>query len=162
MRKIILFLGLAFIMGNFIRTEDGYRLWLRYNLITDTQVLCEYCKLITGYYIDGNSETKNAAKEELEFGLNGLLGKDINRVEEIAEDGIIIIVTPDKSALLTSLNIADKLSNIGEEGYIITSAAINNKKNIVITANNEVGLLYGVFHFLRLLQTHQHINNIDI
>src|SRR4029078_2121892 len=38
----------------------------------------------------------------------------------------------------------------------------NNKKIIVITGNSDVGALYGVFHFLRLLQTQQNIDHLSI
>src|SRR4029078_13000407 len=38
----------------------------------------------------------------------------------------------------------------------------NNKKIIVITGNSDVGALYGVFHFLRLLQTQQNIDQLRI
>jgi len=39
---------------------------------------------------------------------------------------------------------------------------INGNNCIVITANTDTGILYGVFHFLRLLQTHQPVSPLNI
>ncbi len=38
----------------------------------------------------------------------------------------------------------------------------DQKNIIIIAANSDVGVLYGVFHFLRLLQTHQNIEKLSI
>ena len=46
---------------------------------------------------------------------------------------------------------------VGNEGFIIRHQKSGNKNVIVIAANSDVGVLYGVFHFLRLLQTNQNI-----
>jgi len=47
------------------------------------------------------------------------------------------------------------------EGFIISTSLLGAKK-IVITANSDKGVLYGVFHFLRLLQTQQDISKLNI
>ncbi len=36
------------------------------------------------------------------------------------------------------------------------------RRPVVIAANDDVGVLYGVFHFLRLLQTQQPLGNLNI
>src|SRR3989339_1896880 len=84
-----------------IKAEDGYKLWLRYNLISDAKLLEEYKKLITGINFEGNSPIINAAKEELNCGLKGLFGENINYVSN-STDGLLIIGTPDKSTLIAS------------------------------------------------------------
>jgi len=45
-----------------------------------------------------------------------------------------------------------------KEGYIITS----NSSKIVISSAREIGLLYGVYHILRLQETKADINNLNI
>ncbi|HET9053917.1 MAG TPA: alpha-glucuronidase family glycosyl hydrolase, partial [Cyclobacteriaceae bacterium] len=50
----------------------------------------------------------------------------------------------------------------GPEGFIIRSTTINRKKVIAIAAYSEIGVLYGTFHLLRLLQTHQSLENLNI
>ena len=61
----------------FIKTyaEDGYDLWLCYVPVKGKLLLNEYQNQIKGVSISGNSATINAAKEELERGLLGLLNK---------------------------------------------------------------------------------------
>jgi alpha-glucuronidase len=141
--------------------EDGYRLWLKYDLITNPQTLDQYRQLIKGLLIEGESSTITAAKDELQSGLTGLLGNSIQTINSI-DDGILIAASYKSSALLSNLNLADNLKNIGPEGYLILSNTIDGKKTTIITANEDIGVLYGVFHFLRLLQTHQDISNLDI
>ena len=50
---------------------------------------------------------------------------------------------------------------MGDEGFVIILK--HSTKNIItiITANTDIGSLYGVFHFLRLLQTHQNIHQLS-
>ncbi len=43
----LLFVFIIFSMA-FLRAEDGYRLWLRYDLITDNQILNDYKSNISG------------------------------------------------------------------------------------------------------------------
>jgi alpha-glucuronidase len=144
-----------------LKAEDGYQLWLRYKLINEAQILKEYKESINGWMIQGESETLIAARNELKLGLNGLLGS-IKSVNSVDKDGILIAGTPESSEIIASLDIKDKLINIKEEGYIIINTSVNNKKAIVIAANEDIGVLYGTFHFLRLIQTHQDIGELSI
>lgn len=145
-----------------LNAEDGYRLWLRYDKISDQSLLDQYTNNISGLMIGGNSPVLNAASEELQKGLGGLLGADIPALSRIRQDGALIAGTPESSAIIASLKLDDKLGGINDEGYIILSTTLKRRKVTVITANNDIGVLYGVFHFLRLIQTHQPISSLDI
>src|SRR5262249_34218732 len=48
------------------------------------------------------------------------------------------------------------------EGFIIRSTRIADKPVTVIAANSEIGALFGSFHFLRLIQTSQAIDQLDL
>ena len=72
-----------------LRAEDGYRLWLRYDLIQEASLLKEYREQIQGWMIQGESETLRAAKDELLLGLNGLLGP-VPSVSSMDMDGILV------------------------------------------------------------------------
>lgn len=157
----ILLLFVFYQINSDLKAEDGYQLWLRYELINEAHILKEYKESINGWMIQGESETFNAARNELQLGLNGLLGP-IKSVNSVEKDGILIAGTPKSSEIIASLNIKDKLININEEGYIIINTSISNKKAIVIAANEDIGVLYGTFHFLRLIQTHQNIRELSI
>src|SRR3972149_873612 len=155
-------LSLFLLCNSNLKAEDGYRLWLRYDLISNQERLNEYKELIKGCLIEGNSSTINAVENELQIGLKGLLGSDIPPIKTIGKDGIVIASKYSTSYLLSKLKLETKLKNIGSEGFLIFNSKIEGKKVIVITANEDVGVLYGVFHFLRLLQTGQDISNLNI
>ena len=66
---LFLFAGAVFVAN----AEDGYDLWMRYVKVSDNKLLSSYKKLITSPAVMGNSATIQAAKNELERGLRGLL-----------------------------------------------------------------------------------------
>jgi len=164
MRKIvsIVIISVIFFLSGETKAEDGYRLWLRYDRITEAELLDQYTSIINGWIIEGNSPVLQSARNELQLGLNGLLGKDIPEVKVVKKHGIIIAGTPENSGIIASLKINNALSDLGDEGYIIINTKYRRKKVIVIAANKDAGILYGTFHFLKLLQTHQDINTLSI
>ncbi|MGB5667036.1 MAG: alpha-glucuronidase, partial [Maribacter sp.] len=46
--------------------------------------------------------------------------------------------------------------------FLIKTILLKGQEVLVITANEDVGILYGVFRFLRLMQSHQPLGNINI
>jgi alpha-glucuronidase len=142
--------------------EDGYRLWLRYDQVSNPQKLRAYRTTISQITFDGQSPTLAAARQELAEGLRGLLGKEIPAAQEVKRNGAVLAGTPQSSALISSLNLQEKLKEVGKEGYLILNTKVNNRKSTVIAANTDVGVLYGVFHFLRLLQTRQDLANLSV
>jgi alpha-glucuronidase len=164
MKRIIYYLFSALLLLNAfsLNGEDGYRLWLRYDRISDPQILAQYTGSVTGWMTEYNSPTIKAACKELQIGLNGLLGKNIPLVTKVNKNGIILIGTPESSPLIASLKLGERLSDLGDEGYLIMSTKYRNKKIIVIAANKDVGVLYGAFGFLRLMQMHKSLSDINI
>ncbi len=142
--------------------EDGYELWLRYPLIDNPEVLDAYRKAITQIIMDTPSPTLSAARDELTLALPTLIGKAIPAVEAVTQNGVLIVGTPETSAIINRLNLGAELEQVGNEGFVIQKASVSDKDGIVITANTDIGVLYGVFHFLRLLQTHQSLDNLNI
>jgi alpha-glucuronidase len=72
----------------------------------------------------------------------------------------VLFGTPRSSALIAELPLA--LERAGAEGYVIRSIAVNGHAATVIAANSDTGVLYGAFHFLRLLQTGQGLRSLDL
>ena len=158
----IILTGLIIFNSYETRAEDGYRLWLRYDVIADREVLKSYNKQIEGFIVEGDSPVILAAKRELEKGLEGLLGREIPALGSFSKKRVVIAGTPSGSAIIGSLNLQDKLSGLGQEGYTIVSTKYKGKKVIVIAANNDAGVMYGIFNFLRLLQTNQPIGSLSL
>lgn len=143
------------------KAEDGYRLWLRYDQVSDSKKLQHYRERVRNFLISGNSETLTAAKDELRLGLRGLLGTDVTEVSTVAGNGTLVI-GKSGDAVLAPLKLESKLRDAGQEGFVILNSKVNNKEVIVISANGDTGVLYGVFHFLKLIQTYQDLTNLSI
>jgi alpha-glucuronidase len=144
------------------RAEDGYELWLRYRPVSDPARLESYRAAITGLAIEGSSPTLRAAREEAVRGLRGLLGLDRPLVNAATRDGLLVAGTPSRSSLVAGAEVGADLERVGPEGFVIRSVRISGKRATVIAANADVGVLYGVFRFLRLLQAHEPIERLSI
>ncbi|GEP98897.1 alpha-glucuronidase family glycosyl hydrolase [Chitinophaga cymbidii] len=138
--------------------ENGYDLWLRYKPSGNQT----YRQHITAVLTTGSSPTMKAVRDELTRGLSGLLQTAITHSTAVNRDGIVIAGTPHSSPLIHNAGIAPLLQQAGEEGFIIVTKKIGDKKCILISGNSDVGVLYGAFHFLRLLQTEQPVEQLHI
>ena len=78
------------------------------------------------------------------------------------QPGTVIVGTPDNSELVRDLNWTADLHAVGEEGFLIRSARVAKHPVTIIASKGEIGTLYGSFHFLRLMQTGQPIDRLDI
>ena len=139
--------------------EDGYDLWLRYaapNAATHASLGSGARSLIAG----SNSPTLDVAGAELQRGLSGLTGQQVPFAAEIKHAGDVVFGTPQSLPLIDRLQLG--LSAAGEEGYVIRSRVVSGLPVTVIAANSDVGVLYGVFHFLRLAQTQASLESLDI
>lgn len=126
--------------------DDGYRLWLKYDLIKDVAKREIYARSSQFIAVNTNSLILKTAAEELQTGLQGLLGKTIPIVANTGNrtGGILLMVSKD-------------VAQLNDEGYRITS-----KSNITVTSKTDAGVLYGVFALLRQLQTAQPIDGISL
>jgi alpha-glucuronidase len=137
--------------------ESGYNLWLRYEKISDKKLLELYRKQIKSFSVVGNSPTLNIASQELSTGLSGLLATSIGTAKD--SDVICGVLT---SPAIQALGLSVNKTSIGQEGFVIKTVLVGKRKVIVITANQDIGVLYGAFHLLKLIQTHQTIDNLSI
>lgn len=145
-----------------IKAENGYELWLRYLPVDNKILLNSYRQQITAIYTAGSSATMHIVKNELTQGLNGLLQTPVSHITHINRNGIIIAGTPQSIPLINNAGIATQLNQAGNEGFIIVTRTINGKKYTIITGNTDIAVLYGSFHFLKLLQTQQNIQQLNI
>ncbi|WP_375447633.1 alpha-glucuronidase family glycosyl hydrolase [uncultured Fibrella sp.] len=127
--------------------DDGYRLWLKYDLITNVPRRQAYAQSAQFISMTGNSPILKSAVDELQMGLTGLLGKSVPVLANATgrKGGIVLSVTPGAQAL-------------NKEGYQIAASG----GNITIAGRSDVGVLYGAFALLRQLQTGQPIERIAL
>lgn len=156
---LILFSNLFFV--SIARCEDGYKLWLRYVPVQNEILRDAYYQQLSQILVAGNSATTNVIIEELRQGLNGLLDSAVT-IQHNYQNQKVIIATPENSKEITALKMKPILDGLGNEGYLISTKFIDGKNTLVITSNSDIGLLYGTFHLLRLIQTEKEISNINI
>ncbi|MEO7529911.1 MAG: alpha-glucuronidase family glycosyl hydrolase, partial [Sediminibacterium sp.] len=143
-----------------IAAEDGYRLWLRYDKIADKTLLASYKMQVGSVIAEGKSSIINTAKEELCNGLSGLFGEKLTTASSL-QDHSVIIGTAATSPIIASLHLTE-FSKLNKEGFTILTKNVQGKNCIVIAGNTDAGVLYGVFHFLQLLQTQKSIKDVSI
>jgi len=153
---------LSYCGHNLTFADDGYELWMKYNKIEDAALLAEYQQAISTVIVEGQTKTCRIIQDELKRGLGGLLEKEIPFTDSADQNGSVIVGTPNTSSDIKKLIGENELEPLGKEGFIIKSATINNNDTIVIAANEDIGLLYGTFCFLRLIQTKSSLKNINI
>jgi alpha-glucuronidase len=139
--------------------EDGYELWLRYRPLASEQ-RTPYASALAQLTMPTPSPTLVAAKSELVRGLTGLLSQAPVTADGTSTAGSLLVGTPQSEPRIAKLDLG--LKALGAQGYVIRQRRVDGKPVIAIAANDDLGVLYGVFHFLRLLQTQQPLERFDI
>jgi alpha-glucuronidase len=125
--------------------EDGYDLWLRYRPI-EPQWRAAYAARATAIVETTRSPTLDAAAKELRRGISGLLGQTTS---DRLSDGAIVFSTSLAPAA-------------GNEGYCLENSVMNGHPVTVIAAKRDIGVLYGAFALLRLMQTRALPARLDV
>ena len=160
--RLCLLLTSSFLLSSALRADDGYRLWLRYDLIADESLRRAYAGAISEIVIPENPHPVVAsARDELVAGLRGLLGAETPVVAQATRDNALILATPRDPWIASVVSEAD-LREAGVEGYIVRRIAHAGGHRTLIVANREPGLLYGAFALLRHLQTHQSLDDLNL
>lgn len=152
-RRLFLIFILGLLTAGAAHADDGYRLWLRYDVVDDDALLEHYRSSITEIVAPGTSATADATVRELRRGLRGLLGRDVPVVDRATRAGAVMLDGPSTGATY---------SRLGGEGYSIQYGDFEGRAATVIGSNSDVGIMYGVFHFLRLLQTGERLEGLAI
>ncbi|TVR75162.1 MAG: alpha-glucuronidase [Marinilabiliales bacterium] len=142
--------------------EDGYRMWLRYEQVSGNQLLDDYRSRLGYVVLEESSPTMLAVKKELDKGLGGLLGREVEFRSRPEGGGALIAGTPSGSPVIASLELGDRIDELGPEGFLIEEVSTGRYPAIIIAAQTDIGVLYGTFHLLRLLQTQQSLENITV
>ena len=144
--RLLFFLVLFAANAHFIKAsssnDSGYELWLRYLPVEDSTLRQSYGDLCRYIRLSG-SRFDQAISSELKLALGKMLG-----------------ITPeftDKNTARLRMKISPR-AGLGPEGYRIRE----KKGGVTIEAGGDVGLLYGTYHLLRLMQCRESLQDIDI
>jgi len=147
------------------RAEDGSRLWLRYDRVEDASRLRSLRAVMTSIVMTPSTPTQHAAADELLRGARGLTGLDVPLRGDVHADGAIVVGSSSYVRAVGRMDSHDpswkETPPLGD-GFIIRSARVNAHAVTVVLADTDRGVLYGVFHFLRLAQTGAPLTKVDV
>lgn len=129
--------------------DDGYKLWLNYKPLNKQQS-DSYFKEFQGWTVDADSPAGTVARSEMKQALNTMFGAAM-RETTVPLPGTRVVIGTTKSPSLS--RFADKVKSLADDGYAIFRGDVNGRRSLVILSRSDAGMLYGMFHFLRLLQT---------
>lgn len=162
MKLKLIYIAALILCMPMLHAENGYDLWLRYQKVDNSQLLNSYSKTLAKLNFPVNSATLTEAKKELQQGLDGLLDTNLPETDGISK-GTLLVGTPASSKVLSGIHaITNEISGLGDEGFLIKTLKVNGTPCTVIAARKDMGVMYGVFHFLRLLQTQSDIKELNI
>ena len=158
--SLILIIVILFLQP--LTADDGYRLWLKYDRLSDNDMSDSYRELLTKTYIPQRSPVSEVITNELNNAISGLLGKRLTYSNNIKDGNMLVVAVKDKLPSSLSDLIKNDTESLNDEGYLIKSLQLDEQSFTVIIANTDIGLLYGTFAFIRLLQTNKDISSLEI
>jgi alpha-glucuronidase len=142
--------------------EDGYELWLRYRKVENPGRLTQYREAIQSVTVLGRGATSDTIRRELARALPALLDSAVPLSDQVPAANALVVGTAEElDAVGVALPEADR-RKAGEEGFLIRSHRTASGTWTLIAGNSGPAVLVGMFHFLRLLQTHQDIGSLDL
>jgi alpha-glucuronidase len=139
-----------------VNDDDGYRLWLRYEPLADAARLAQARALCASIFMPATTPVLAAARDELARGLAGMLGAVM--FTDRPADATLIVGTTAGALGLPHENIKDdsplfRLFWMTTDAFVIDGVPVGARRPLAIASLTEAGVLYGVFHLLRHLQT---------
>ena len=117
--------------------DDGYKLWLKYDKISDKAQHSYYSSRLKTVYADTRDPSVKVAVEELQRAVHSLLGFTP------------VLKSPGSGTKGLTLSVDKNLDGINEEGFRVSASS----QGLSIGARSGPGILYGVFHLLKNIQT---------
>lgn len=156
--QIMLAIGtLVLSLASLARADDGSRLWLGYDRLSNPAFVQAGRESFTSIVVPGHSATLEIVRHEVKQGLDRLLDVNLPATERLA-GGAVVFATPASSAIVGMLD----LSTLGREGYLIRSIRVEGEPATIVAARSDVGLLYGAFGLLRLIQTQADVTDLNV
>nr|WP_276356068.1 alpha-glucuronidase family glycosyl hydrolase [Cohnella sp. YIM B05605] len=141
---------------------EAYKAWLRYPPLDLNQAeeYASWCGEIVVTASEPSPVLANAC-EELVNGIGSMLGT----APRVGGSGnlprFLRIAAGDLAELQGAVETAE-LEELGEEGYVLKTVREPGRAYIAIAGRTDRGALYGAFHFLRLMQTGQSVDDLRV
>ena len=144
-------------------TETGYDLWLRYLPLADPTLRDTYRGAVTALVASGRIADRPRHSRRAAARPQGppRHRRPPGRHPCLA-DGALVVGTAKSVPAIAGLGWGADIDRAGPDGYVIRSATMDRHRVTVIASASEVGALRGAFHFLRLIQTRQPLDRLDL
>jgi alpha-glucuronidase len=148
---------LVLVLGIFLfqsaKAKDGYDLWLDYRPIENAGMRIEADRMFSGFYFFGQDPTYEVIRKELQISGQKFLGKSpVFSSERLAQTQVWMGTREELSQVL-GLETQMQIRALGPEGYWRGPISFQGKNYYAIIGNQPVGVLYGVFDWLKSIQT---------
>ncbi|MCE5332882.1 MAG: alpha-glucuronidase [Bacteroidales bacterium] len=142
----------CFVLATLFRlnAEDGNRLWLRFNQTVNRN--CHFSGIL--------GQSGSLPFDEFQSAWNDMNGTELVALKTATDNSLLIGTLKDKT--IKSFGLSKELKALGKEGFIIRSINKNGKRITVVASIADNGLLYGVYHLLRIIQTNRFSDNLDV
>jgi alpha-glucuronidase len=131
------------------RAEDGGRLWLRFGQHTGA----------SSRFSGMDADKSLFAVQELQKAWKQLYGNELSIGSKGKE---ILVIGTLQSRVIQSFKLDSEVMPLGNEGYVIKTVTSGNIRRTVIASSGKAGLLYGVYHLLRLIQTNDLPDKLNV
>lgn len=159
MRKLALILGvsaMAFLMPT-AKAEDGYKLWLRYD-VPETAIPYLPENIVTA--CRDPSATIRKSQEELDTAFVSLTGEALTDAASAGEGSLVLASAACHDSLPDALR--PDVTDLGEDGYRISTLDTGDGDAILVAGQSDVGLLYGVFDFLMRVSRGEDVRGLSV
>src|SRR5258708_36802796 len=137
--------------------ETGYELWLRCRPPSNSALLVRYRTQVGYVVVRGSLPTLAAAREELERGLTGILGRTVSAEPTPSRQGFVLVQSSGNDL---PHDIGRALTRVGREGYGIRAATFGGHRGLVIAAAPDICPPQRLFAFPRHFQTGRSLHSL--
>jgi alpha-glucuronidase len=151
--------GMCLLLTALLHAETGRDAWLRYAPLDDT-VARQYRVSLPAIVLSlGNSPLLANAQQELVHGIRGLLGRTerIGQAADLPVESAIVLGTLAQMGSRFPIAVA----NFADDGYCLRTVQVNGMPYLLVTAQNDRGVLYGAFALLRKIALGWRIDALD-
>ncbi|MBP2111532.1 alpha-glucuronidase family glycosyl hydrolase [Paenibacillus silagei] len=139
--------------------DSGYNAWLSYPKLQQGPLYKQYAKWCGAVSVTEGGETIQAALQEWTRGIASLLDLEAVSKPQLEDFGVAFGTFTGDHPLLQGLFEDETVQAVGVEGFAIRTS--QSLKCIAVGASSQAGVLYGVFHLLRLIASGKDIENLD-
>lgn len=152
-------LFLMVLLPTVLHAETGIDGWLRYAPLDD-QAVRRYREAIPPVVVALGSEAPvQSATKELIRGVRGMLNRNLRVESRLSADAAIVVGT--LAQLRQSAPQLAPAGNVDLDGFWLKTVRSNGTRFIVVTGQNDRGVLYGAFALLRKLGLGESVGDLD-